>query len=109
MAGSQAAELAELVAAAAADLGVEAVPEGDGTTYAVDATPVIRVSGGTAEFRLRADVAAAAARTPDARPSALGPEWVAFSPTSFDRFTHDRIEAWFEFAVRQVEGATQGR
>jgi hypothetical protein len=109
VAGSHAAELAELVAAAAAGLGTEAVPEGDETTYSVEATPVVRVSGGTAEFRLRADVAAAAARTAEASPSPRGPEWVAFSPTTFDRFTRDRIEAWFEFAVRQVEGATQDR
>ena len=31
-----------------------------------------------------------------------GPEWVAFSPTTFDRFTRDRIEAWFEFAAKQT-------
>jgi hypothetical protein len=105
MAKSRAAELAELVAAAAADLGVGAAPEGDATAYSVGLTVVVIVVGGTAEFRLRADVAAAAARTPEASPSPRGPEWVAFSPTTFDRFTRDRIGAWFEFAARQADGA----
>jgi hypothetical protein len=73
----------------------------DGVSYASGQAIVAVVTGGTAEFRLRADVAAAAARTPDAAPSPRGPEWVAFSPTVFDRFARDRIEAWFEFAVRQ--------
>ena len=107
MARSYAAELAEVVAATAADLDVEPVPEGDATDYSVGQTVVVRVAAGRAEFRLRADVAAAAARTPDASPSPRGPEWVAFSPTTFDRFARDRIDAWFEFAVRQAEGTTQ--
>jgi hypothetical protein len=107
MAGAHAVELAEHVAAAAADLGIEAVPDGDGTAYAIGDSTIVRVEGRTAEFRLRPDVAAAAARTPDASLSPRGSEWVAFSPTTFDRFTRDRIEAWFEFATRQVEGGTQ--
>lgn len=102
MARSHATELAELVAAAAADLEVEAQVEGDATAYSVGESMTVRVEGGTAEFRLRADVAAAAARTPEAGPSPRGPEWVAFSPTTFDRFTRDRIEAWFDFATKQV-------
>ena len=108
MAGSHAPELAELVAAAATgDVDVEAMPEGDATVYAIGDSMIARVEGRTAEFRLRPAVAAAAARTPEASPSPRGPEWVAFSPTTFDRFTRDRIEAWFEFATRQVHGATQ--
>ncbi len=107
MAGSHAAELAELIAATAADLGLEAMVDGASLDYSIGETLVVAVAGGTAEFRLRADVAAAAARTPDAVRSPRGPEWVAFSPTTFDRFTRDRIEAWFEFATRQVEGGTQ--
>ncbi|HVQ21656.1 MAG TPA: hypothetical protein VMT36_00140 [Candidatus Saccharimonadia bacterium] len=102
---SHPAELAELVAAAAADLGIEAGLEGDATTYSVDQTIVVSIVGATVEFRLRADVAAAAARTAEACPSPRGPAWVAFSPTTFDRFTRDRIEAWFEFAARQAKGA----
>jgi hypothetical protein len=103
MARSHAAELAELVAAVAADLDIEAVPEGDATAYSVGQRMVVSVVGGTAEFRLRADVAAAAARTPDARLSPRGPEWVSFSPTTFDRFTTDRVAAWLEFAAREAD------
>ena len=102
MARSQAEELAALVAAAAADLDVEAVEDSSGVAYSMGETLVVAVAGVTAEFRLRADVAAAAARTPEASASSRGPEWVAFSPTTFDRFTRDRIEAWFEFAMKQV-------
>lgn len=91
-----------LVADAAATYSAERVDMEEGVSYASGQTIVAVVTGGTAEFRLRADVAAAAARTPDAGPSARGPEWVAFSPTVFDRFTRDRIEAWLEFAVRQA-------
>ncbi len=91
-----------LVAGAAAKLGIEAAPTGDVTAYSVDQALVVSVAGGTADFRLRADVAAAAARTPEASASPRGAEWVAFSPTTFDRFTRDRIEAWFEFAVKQM-------
>lgn len=107
MAESHAAELAELVAATAADLGLEAkVEDGTSLDYSIGETLVVAVAGGTAEFRLRADVAAAAARTRDAGQSPRGPEWVTFSPKTFDRFTTDRIEAWFEFAVRQANGST---
>lgn len=102
MAKSHAAELAALVAAAAADLGTDGARDGDGVAYSVGPTLVVSVVGATAEFRLRTDVAAAAARTPEAGPSPRGPEWVAFSPTTFDRFTRDRIEAWFEFATKHV-------
>ena len=102
MAMSRAAELAALVAAAAADLGLEVVENGAGLAYSIGKTLVVAVAGRTAEFRLRADIAAAAARTPEAGPSPRGPEWVAFSPTTFDRFTRDRIEAWFDFATKQV-------
>ncbi|MET1232600.1 MAG: hypothetical protein ABWY52_07095 [Candidatus Limnocylindrales bacterium] len=95
-------DLDALVAAAATGHGVAVVPTDGAVTYQVGEIVVVLVEGGTAEFRLRADIAAAAARTPDAGPSPRGPEWVAFSPKAFDRFTRDRIDAWFEFAVRQV-------
>jgi hypothetical protein len=93
-----------VVAAVASTEGVAGVPTDGGVAYKVGETVVVVVKDGTAEFRLRTDIAAAAARTPDAGPSPRGPEWVAFSPTNFDRFARDRIEAWFEFAVRQVKG-----
>jgi hypothetical protein len=94
-----------LVADAAATYGAEQVDSDDGVSYASGQTIVAVVTGATAEFRLRADVAAAAARTTDAAPSLRGPEWVSFSPTTFDRFTRDRIDAWFEFAVRQARAS----
>jgi len=91
-----------LVAGAAATYGAEKVDTEDGVSYAIDEVVVALVTGGMVEFRLRADVAAAAARTRDASSSSRGPEWVAFSPTTLDRFAQDRIEAWFEFAVRHA-------
>ena len=99
---SDATELASLVAAAAAELDLEAVEDGSGVAYSIGEMLIVAVAGATAEFRLRADVAAAAARTPEAGPSPRGPQWVAFSPTTFDRFTRDRIDAWFEFATKQA-------
>jgi hypothetical protein len=97
--------LSALVADAAATHGADRVDSDDGVSYASGQAIVAVVTGGTADFRLRADVAAAAARTTDAAPSARGPEWVSFSPTTFDRFTRDRIDAWFEFAVRQARAS----
>ena len=105
MAKTSAVELAALVVDAAAELGLEGAQDGDGMAYSVGTTLVVYVAGATAEFRLRADVALAAARTAEAGPSPRGPEWVGFSPTTFDRFTRDRIEAWFEFAVKQTRGS----
>jgi hypothetical protein len=102
MATSHAAELADVVAVVATESGLEPSQDGGGMAYSVGAILVVRVAGETAEFRLRPDVAAAAARTPEAAPSPRGPEWVAFSPTTFDRFARDRITSWFEFAVRHV-------
>lgn len=95
-------QLAAEVAKAAAAWLAERTDGDGGVAYSIDEIVVVVLHEATAEFRLRADVAAAAARTPGATMSSRGPEWVAFSPTTFDRFTRDRIEAWFEFAVRQV-------
>ena len=103
MAPSSNSQLEDAMAAAAAALRATRSDADDGgVAYSVGETVVVVATGGTAEFRLRPDVAAAASRTPDATSSPRGPEWVAFTPTNFDRFTRDRIEAWFEFAVRQV-------
>ena len=68
--------------------------------YRLGPSPFARRSGTSADFRLQPDVAEAAARTPDAAISALGPEWVTFAPRSFDRFARDRATAWFDFALR---------
>ena len=105
MAKSTSDEFEALVAEAATSLGTERADVDGGVTYTVGETAVVVVSGATAEFRLRADIAAAAARTPDAAPSQRGPDWVAFSPTTIDRFARDRVSAWFEFAVRQADAS----
>lgn len=96
-----AAQLSELMAELARELGVEGQPVDGGVDYAVGDVAVAEVRGGTAAFRLRPDVATAAARTPDGAIDSRGPEWVSFTPRSLDRFARDRVSSWFEFAVRQ--------
>ena len=61
------------------------------------------VNEGSVELRLRPDVAAAAAKTPNAQKSHRGPSWVSFSPTELDRFAMDRLKAWFAFAAKEAE------
>jgi hypothetical protein len=55
---------------------------------------------GRLSFRLRAEIVAAALRTPDTSPSARGPDWVALAPAAADVFALDRAVAWFETAWR---------
>jgi hypothetical protein len=97
--------LSSFVADVAAHLGARLDDDDGVSTYLEGEVVVAVVTRTSVEFRLRPDVATAAARTVDAAPSARGPEWVTFTPTSFDRFTRDRIEAWFEFAVRQARAS----
>jgi len=104
MAKPAGADLAGLVAEAATALGIEPVDGDGGMAYRVAGAIVVVVEEGEAEFRLGAEIAAAAARTPHASPSPRGPEWVAFSPATLDRFTRDRVAAWFGFAVREAGG-----
>lgn len=99
---SSGTELRAAVAEAAGALGLDATAVADGVSYAIGGVVVVVVNGATAEFRLRPDIAAAAARTPDAAASPRGPEWVAFVPRTLDRFARDRMAAWCQFAVRQV-------
>jgi hypothetical protein len=93
-------DVGELIARLAAAADVPGLSVADGTDYRVGDRVIVEVRGPTASFRLRPDVANAAARTPDAGPSANGPGWVAFTPPTLDRFAGDRIASWFEFAVR---------
>lgn len=72
----------------------------DGVSYEVAGRPFARLLGARTEFRLRPDIAAAAARTGDSGASPLGPEWVAVSPRTFDQYALDRLQAWFELAHR---------
>ena len=76
--------------------------EGDVIEYRRGARAFAVTSPGSAEFRLRPDVAEAARRTPDVISSERGPEWVRFGPSNLDRFALDRATAWFEFAWRHA-------
>ena len=77
--------------------GTERRPVDGGVEY-VRVGSLFVVLGSEAEFRLGADIAAAALRTPDTHPSSRGPEWVAFGPMTMDRFARDRAAAWFKLA-----------
>jgi hypothetical protein len=55
---------------------------------------------GGLSFRLRAEIAEVALRTPDTARSARGPEWVALTAAGTDAFDVDRAAAWFESAWR---------
>jgi photosystem II stability/assembly factor-like uncharacterized protein len=55
---------------------------------------------GRLSFRLRAEVAEVALRTPETARSARGSEWVALTAAGSDAFTVDRAAAWFESAWR---------
>jgi hypothetical protein len=55
---------------------------------------------GRLSFRLRAEIAEVALRTPETARSARGPEWVALTAAGTDAFTVDRAAAWFESAWR---------
>jgi hypothetical protein len=97
--------LRDLLVAAAADLPdveVATGPGGElswsrgGRTFAV-----LTDGGAAAEFELDRAVAAAAARTRDARPSERGPGWVHFRPVTLDEHGADRAAAWFTSAHRR--------
>ena len=88
---------------------VERLPGPDGTDFVVGTMPFARLRGRTAEFRLRPEIVAAATRTGDAAESALGREWVAFSPTTFDQYALDRAQSWFELGHRLAAQASRTR
>jgi hypothetical protein len=70
------------------------------TQYLVGQQPFAQLAGATAHFRLRPEIAGAAARTGDAAISPMGPEWVAFSPKHLDQYALDRAQSWFELGHR---------
>lgn len=93
-----------LLESAAAELDeVEEIAAAGGIEWRRGGRPFATVAGDAAEFRLQPPVAAAAARTPDTRPSPRGPEWVVFTPASLDGPAVDRAEAWFASAWRYAE------
>lgn len=90
--------LGELLDDRAGELeGTERRPTDGGVEYR-RAGSLFAALGSEAEFRLGADIAAAALRTPDTHPSSRGPQWVAFGPRTVDRFARDRAAAWFKLA-----------
>jgi hypothetical protein len=79
-----------------------------GTDYLVGQQRFAHLAGITAHFRLRPEIAAAAARTGDAAVSTMGAEWVSFSPKHLDQYALDRAQSWFELGHRlavEVGGA----
>lgn len=81
-----------------------------GIDYVVGQQPFARLAGLTGHFRLRSEIVAAAARTGDTAVSAIGPEWVAFSPKRLDQYALDRAQSWFELGHRlavESGGATK--
>ena len=93
--------LADVLEDLAADFpDVQARTDDAGVDYVVGARSFARVVGGIAHFRLRPEIAAAAARTPAVSASPVGPEWVAFSPASLDQYALDRAQSWFELGHR---------
>ena len=55
---------------------------------------------GRLRFRLRADIAEHALRTPETSKAPRGREWVTLASDVTDTFTVDRAAAWFESAWR---------
>ena len=108
MAGAQVGvSLGEAIEVLAARLpAVKRVQQGDGTEFSVAGQPFARLDGVEASFRIGSDIVRAAVRTDGTRASALGADWIAFSPLRFDRYALDRATSWFELAARR---ATEGR
>jgi hypothetical protein len=80
--------------------GVELVERDGLAEFRVGGRTVAVVEATALSFRLGGEIAAAAARTTDAGTSERGPDWVRFSPSAVDRLALDRVEAWFDLAVR---------
>jgi hypothetical protein len=79
-----------------------------GTHFLVGEQPFAHLAGATAHFRLRPEIAAAAARTGDTAESTMGREWVAFSPRHIDQYALDRAQSWFELGHRLAVEAGRG-
>ncbi len=99
--------LADVLAAAADEAGITAAPSGEpdnGTIWAAGGRPfaTLDVTSAIASFRLDAELAGAALRTPDVKASFLGPEWVEFRPSAMDDHAADRAAAWFLAAFRRA-------
>jgi hypothetical protein len=76
--------------------------------YVRGATAFAAADGREVSFHLRAELAEAALRTPDAVPSRRGSGWVSLRPMVVDVFAVDRARAWFESAYRMAGESDQG-
>ena len=99
--------LRDVLAVAADEAGIAAAPSGEpdsGTIWTAGgpAFAALDQTGSTASFRLDAELAAAARRTPDVSASSSGPEWVEFRPSAWDDHVADRAAAWFLAAYRRA-------
>jgi hypothetical protein len=79
--------------------------EGEVERLAVGGRVFAVVGADLLEVALDPPVATAALKTPDTRPSPRGAGWIAFTPTTTDRFALDRAEAWVRLAHRRAGGA----
>jgi hypothetical protein len=100
--------LADVLAGAAEELGIEGDGDAATTTWSAGSGPFAVLAGGEAEFRLDPVVARAALRTPGTSVSMRGAEWVAFAPTIIDDGAVDRAEAWFLAAHRRATKGSAG-
>ena len=80
----------------------EVGPDGT-TTWSGPGGPfaALDARGAMASFKLDAELAAAAVRTPDTSSSERGPAWVDFVPREVDDHAADRATAWFGAAARR--------
>jgi len=98
-----AAALVAAVEAAAADLeGIDRADHGGVAELRRAGRAFVRLDASGPAFRLGAAVTAAALRTPGATPSSSGDGWVAFHPSTLDRFALDRATSWLELAWRHA-------
>jgi hypothetical protein len=97
--------LDERVGSVMEDLGgVEQIREGGEAAFHADGLPFAVLADNVLEVHLDGPVARAALRTSDTTASSRGGGWIAFRPTTIDRFALDRAEAWVRSAHRRVAG-----
>lgn len=84
--------------------GVDRARDGESVTYLAGGRPFAVLLPDGLEVALDRSVANAALRTADTLASARGDGWIAFTPTTVDRFALDRAEAWVRSAHRRVTG-----
>lgn len=88
--------------AADADADVERSAAG-GTEFRRGRRMFAWASGRSAELLLHAEIAEAAARTPDTALSDRGTGWIRFTPPEMDSHALDRARAWFLSAWRAAD------